>query len=187
VDFADLADFAAPNNFGALTGAFVGVALVAHLCGDLVFRSGGAKLAGFPDGTDERFLHVDVLAALHAPDRRSGVHVVRDGDDNRVNIICFLVEHLPEVAVAMRVGKTLESWLGAAIIDVAKDGDIFGRGGCRDVTGALSAGADRGKVELVVGGLIAQHFEIDGTAEAARGNRAGQQRSEEKVPSRNTH
>ena len=65
----------------------------------LYFLAVSDQQARFPDGARERLLHVDVLAALHAPDGRGGVHEIGNGDDDRVDVLAFLVEHLAEVFV----------------------------------------------------------------------------------------
>ena len=66
VDFGDVADLAGPDHLRALAGAFVRVALVAHLRRDLILGGRLGEHARFPDGARQRLLHVDVLAALHA-------------------------------------------------------------------------------------------------------------------------
>src|SRR5205085_3271671 len=86
VDFGDVADLAAPDDFGAFAGAGVGVALITHLRGHAVFRGGGRELLGLPNGTGEGFLAVDVFAPGHGPHGGGGVHVIGAGDENGVDI-----------------------------------------------------------------------------------------------------
>ena len=126
MDFGDVADFARPDHLGALARAFVRVALVAHLRGDLVFVGRLHQLARFPDGAGQRLLHVDVLAALHAPHGGGGVHEIGDGDDDRVDVLVFLVEHLAEVFVLRSAFELLEFARGLLFIDIAQRDDVFG-------------------------------------------------------------
>ena len=97
--FGHLADLAGPDHLGALPGPLVGIALVAHLRGDLVLVGRLQHLARFPDGAGERLLHVDVLAALHAPHGRGGVHEIGNRDDDGVDVIGLFVEHLAEIFI----------------------------------------------------------------------------------------
>ncbi len=97
--FRDVADLAGPDHLGRLPRSFVRIALVAHLCRDLVFVRCLLQLARFPDGAGQRLLHVHVLAALHAPSGRGGVHEIGNGDDDGVDIRALLIQHLAEVFI----------------------------------------------------------------------------------------
>jgi hypothetical protein len=121
--FRDVADYARPDHLGALPRAFVGVTLVAHLGGHSVLISHLAHLPRFPNGADERFLHVNVLAAFHRPDGRGGMHEIGNGDNHRVDAF-FLVEHLAEVFVPFCIGVFVER-PRVLIVDIAKRHDIF--------------------------------------------------------------
>ena len=159
VHFGDVADVAVPDDLRGLPRAFVGIALVAHLRGDLVFRGRLAQLARFPDRAHQRLLHVHVLAALHAPHGRRGVHVVRYGDDHGVDVLAFLIQHLPEVFVLRRLVEARERGGGAAVVHIAERHDIFrGRRG-RNIRCRLPAGADRGEVQFLVGGFVSRAFQ----------------------------
>jgi hypothetical protein len=159
MDFGHVADLAAPDDFCALARAFVRVALVAHLSGDAVLVGRGHQFAGFPDGAHQRLLDVDVLLALHAPHRRHAVHVVGRGDDDGVDVVGFLVQHLAEVAVFRRVGEALVGGGRAAVVDVAQGDDILGRRRSAQICRALAARADGGEVQFLIGRLVAQCFQ----------------------------
>jgi hypothetical protein len=115
----DVADLIGPNHFRTLTGAFVRITLVAHLRGHLVLRRCFSQLAALPHGMRQRLLDVDVFAPLHGPDGGRGVHKIGDGDDDRVDVVVFLVEHDPEILVARSRLELLIDSRGAIVVDVA--------------------------------------------------------------------
>ena len=84
-----------------------------------------------------------------------GVHVVGRGDDHRVDVLAFLVEHLAEVAEARRVGEALEGRGGAAVVHVAQRHDVLRRGGGAEIRSALAAGADGGEIQFLVRRFVA--------------------------------
>ena len=159
VHFGDVADIAVPDDLGALPRAFVGIALVAHLGRDLVFRGRLPQLARLPNRAYQRLLHVNVLAALHTPHSGCGVHVIRRGDDHGIDVLAFLIQHLAEVPELRRVFEALEGGGGAAVVHIAERHDVFRGRRSRDVGGALAAGADGGHVQLFVGGFISRGFQ----------------------------
>ncbi len=154
MEFGDVADFAAPDDFGAFAGAGVGVALVTHLGGDAVFGGGGGELLGFPNGAGEGLLAVDVFATGYGPHGGGGVHVIGAGDEDGVDLL-VLVEHDPEVLVLRGVGEEFEGAFGAFVVGVAEGNDVLA-GAAVDVGEAFAAGADGGDVELLRGGFIAE-------------------------------
>ena len=119
MDFGHVADLAAPDHLGALPRAFVRVALVAHLRGHFVLVGGLHHHARFLDGAHQRLLRVDVLPALHAVDRRGGVHVVRNGHDHGIDAVAFLVQHLAEIFVLGRLLELLVDVRRLLVVHVA--------------------------------------------------------------------
>ena len=183
MDFRHVADLAVPNDLGALASAFVRVALVAHLRRHFVLGGRFAHLARFPNRAHEGFLHVDVLAPLHAPHGRRGVHVIRRRDNHGVDVLGFLVEHLAEVAIGGGVRERLERLGGAPVVHVAQRDDVLGRRRRPDIARSLAARTDRGEVQLLVGGLVSSGLQRCRRAERG-GRRAGQQAAVKKVTSR---
>ena len=173
MDFGHVADLACPDHLGGLTGAFVRISLVAHLSGDFVLVRRFHQLARFPDGARQRLLHIHVLPAFHALHRRDGVHVIGDGDDHRIDVLAFLVEHLAEVFVLRRFLVFLEFACGLLLIDIAERNDVLG-GAAVDIAGRLAARADRGDIQLLVRRFVAQALQRADGAESGRRNRAGQ-------------
>ena len=170
VDLGDVADFAAPDDFGALAGAGIGVALVAHLRGDAVFGGPGGELLGLPDGAGQRLLTVDVLAAGHGPHGGGGVHVVGAGDEDGVDVL-VLIQHDAEILVFRRVGKLFEGAFGAFVIGIAEGDDVLA-GAAVQVREALAAGTDGGDVELLRRRLVAKGLERGGGIDRTGGERA---------------
>ena len=162
VHFGHVADLARPDHFGGLARAFVRVALVAHLRGDLVFVRRLHQLPRFPHRARERFLHVNMLAALHAPHGRGSVHEIGNGHDHGVDIIALFFEHLAEVFILCGLFVLLEGFGGMLFVHIAERDDVL-RSTAIDVARGLSSGADRGDVEFFVRRFITQRLQ--------RGNR----------------
>jgi hypothetical protein len=187
MNFGDLADVSVPDHLGTLARAFVRVTLITHLRGDVVLGRRRAQLTGFPDGPDQRLLHVDVLVPLHAPDRSSGMHMVGSRHDDCVDAVAFLIQHLAEILVPPRVREAFKGLRGAHIVHVTERHDVF-RERCRaEVRGALSSRADGREVEFLVRGLVAQRLQRWSGSETSRRNSARQQAPEEKMSPRNCH
>ena len=91
-----------------------GVPLVAHLRDDLVLLGGLHQLADLVDRVRQRLLAVDVLAALDGGHGGHRVGMVGRGDDDRVDLLVHLVEHLAEVAELLGLGIVLEGVGGAS-------------------------------------------------------------------------
>lgn len=92
--------------------------------------------------------------------------MVGGGDDDGVDVLAVLVEHLAEVFVTGGLGIALVGGGGAAVVNVAKGDDILGGGGGAKVGCALPSGADGGEVQLLIRRLVAGHSERSRTAEA---------------------
>jgi len=117
--FGYIANLARPDNLASGPMPLVRVALVSHLSGNFVLEGRFGQQAGFPRSPRQWFLNVDVLAAFHAPESHSGVHVVGRGDDHGVDVFAFLVQHLAEVDIVRRFLKPLESGSALPRIHVA--------------------------------------------------------------------
>ena len=159
VHFLDRADLAGPDHFAQLPDAFARVALVAHLRGDAIFARRITQHAGLEDRPGHGLLAVDVFAALHGPHRRDGVGVVGSGNGHRVDVAALLVQHHPVVFVRLGVRKLLERLGGVVPIGVRQGDDVVPHGTAHDVAMALATGADRGDVQLLIGGLVAQSLQ----------------------------
>jgi len=162
VDLEDVADGAVPDPFADETGAFAGVALIAHL-GDDVGRLGRlGQDAGLLDGVGQGFLDVDMLAQLDGGHGDDGVVVVGDRHGDGVDAL-FLFEHAAEIAILGRlvvhgllVGFELvvAKELGhALVVDVAQGDDVL-RAAAPGVRRAHAADTDAGDVERVARGLL---------------------------------
>ncbi len=182
VHFGDVADLAGPDHFGALPRTFVRIALIAHLRGDLIFVRRLHQLPRFPHRARERFLHINVLAALHAPHGCGSVHEIRNGHDDGVDIVGLFVEHLAEVFVFGGLFVLFEGCSGMLFVHIAERDDVL-RSAAIDVACGLASGADRGDVEFFVGRFITRRLQRRNAAKSRQGNRAGQQRAEKEMPS----
>ena len=124
------------------------MSLVPHLCDDLVFfgRLGhGPHLA---DGARERLLAVHVLAGFHRQDRGGGMGVVGRRDRDGIDPLRFLVEHLAEVFIALRLGVGRVGVGRAHVVHVAQGVDVLDAHAAH-VLAAPPADADARDVERV--------------------------------------
>src|SRR6185295_7449171 len=170
VALGDLADRARLDELDHAAVVVARVDLRARLGGDLRLLRGVLDDAGFPDAVGEGLLAVDMLAHLEGGQRREGVGMLGDGDDDGVEVL-RVVEDLAEVLVLLRVGVQLGGGLDAAGVDVADRDDVLA-GDALHVRRGLPAGADAGDVELGVGRLLLAVAELasgDPEAGADRG------------------
>src|SRR5205807_10577522 len=159
------------------------VTLIPHLGGYLILLRRMRQQARFPGPPRQRFLHVDVLPALHAPQGGGGVHVVRCPDHHRVDALPLLVEHLPEVLVLLGLLPRGEPWLAASPIDVRQRHDVLRRAGAQ-IAERLPASADAGEVQFFIGRFVSERLERWRAAESAGRYGPSQKRPEEEVASR---
>ena len=104
------------------------MALVAHLGADFGILLGkAAQFTRLPDRARERFLDVDVDAHRDGHVGRQEVHVVGRADDERVDLVAHLEQHLPEILIAFGARKRREGLLHLlqAPIDVAQRDDFL--------------------------------------------------------------
>ena len=127
-----------------------------------------------------------MLAQLHGVDAGSGMHVVRNRDDHRVDILVLFFEHDAIIAVARRIRMRVKGDRCTRIIHVAKSHNILGLGTVPDVIRSLAARADGGNIQLLVGRLIAEAAQRRHTPESAKRHSACQQRAVEEVASGDT-
>ena len=155
--FADMAYAAGLEDFDSDAEGFAGMMVYSHLCHDICVSGGLGEQACFVDGVGEGFFAINVLTHFDGHHGGDGVGVVRGGDDDGVDVF-FLVEHSAEVAVLWDAGVELVGFGCPLFIDVAKSDDVF-RGELSDVSLALTAGTDKGDVELFARGDSARTSE----------------------------
>ena len=150
VDFADVADDAGLDPFVREPRPFGGVPLVAHLRDHARPARRLGDGAGLPEGVGEGLLDVDVLAGGDGGHGGDGVGVIGGADGAGVDVLRLLVEHLPEVLVARRLGVGVEGAAGPLVVDITQRDDIraeLGEGG--DVAPSHAAGTDAGEVDAL--------------------------------------
>ena len=77
-------------------------ALVAHLRDNFRFFRGAMQVTHLGDVIAERLLHADVLAVLDGMHRGEVMRVVGSRDDDAVDVLGHLIEHLAEVLIELR-------------------------------------------------------------------------------------
>ena len=100
--------------------------------------------------------------------------VVRRGHDQRVEVLFFLVEHLPEVSVEPGPGIELERRRGEFVVEIAKRDDLLVLAAGHIVL-AHAADAHAGNPEFLAWILVSgssRHNPRDHERRQAAGNRA---------------
>ena len=108
------------------------------------------------------FLGIDVLAGAHGRDRRVGMHVVRGGDGDRIDLVTFFLQHLAPVLVKGNIWKLgpgagnpfqapLHVGVSGYVHHIAKRHHLESRlNRSRDIAGAFSSDADGAQGNLFV-------------------------------------
>ncbi|MNL50396.1 hypothetical protein D3C87_1734090 [compost metagenome] len=92
-----------------------------------------------------------MLPKLHRGDRDRVMHVIGRGDDDGIECLRLLLEHLAVILIIRGVGKLLAVLFRLAVIDIAKRDDVFGTIiiGLPDIHIGFPTATDGGNVELV--------------------------------------
>lgn len=150
VAFCYFADRPALNQFDDAAIIAGGVDLRSHLRRQ-VFLPGreSCDYSGLVDGMRQGFFAVYVLAEAQGCGGRDGMSVIGGGDNDRVD--AWLLEHLSEIVVGFRLGKTLARSSQQAVIDIAQSDDILLLHAIEVFASAVRR-ADHRNVELLVRG-----------------------------------
>ena len=109
-DAGDVFDYARFTPCFKLEVVRTGMALVAHLRGDPAARREVDHALALAKGMGERFFAVDVLAQCHGEHGDGKVRMVWRGDDDRVDFVAHLVEHLAKVSEGARLVVRVNLW-----------------------------------------------------------------------------
>ncbi len=110
--------------------------------------------------------------------------MVRSGDDDGVDVVAFRIQHSAEVGVLRRLLVLTVRSRGSVRVNVAKGNNVLTRAST-DVLRASAAGPDGGNVQPVVVRFETEGLQRRNAAESSCRDRSGQQRTVEKVSSRN--
>ena len=126
------------------------MSLVAHLGCYLVFSCQLGQGACFIHGVCEWFLAVNMLVELDGHGGSDGVCMIWRGNRYRIDAVAFLLQHDPEILVAVCLGELFEGLTGANLVYITEGNDIFP---CTpgDVDRAFTASADGSDVQTVIG------------------------------------
>ena len=125
MDFADGADGTGPDHFAKLADVVARMPLIAHLGDHFVFARGQREGAGLADGVGQRLLAINVFPHLNGMGSNEGMHVVRGGDRDCVDIFFLLFEHLAPILVVFGVRSISHCVLRLIFINVANGNDFF--------------------------------------------------------------
>ena len=154
MNFMDRADGAGEQQFGAGPGIGGAGILDARLGGALGSEARRLYLARLGNGVRDRLGAIDVLVHGQAGQHQVRVPVIRRGDDQGIEVLLLLVEHLPEILVQPGVRIELEHRRGELVVEVAQRHDLFALAAVQ-VVPAHAADAHAGNCELVAGRPIA--------------------------------
>ena len=101
----DVADGPGGDVLGHAADRLAAIALVAHLRQDLLLPGGLGQGIALGDVVGQRLLAEDVLAVVDGADGRRGVVVVGRGDQDHVEVLVALVEHLAIVVEDLGLGR----------------------------------------------------------------------------------
>src|SRR6185437_13319301 len=128
------------------------VALVAHLCRYFVLAGGLGELASLVEAVRHRLLHEDVLAQLDGTDGGGRVVVIRRRDQDRVDLLVTVIEHLAVVVEDLRLldlgGYPLDRFAEPFIVHVHQRHEPLTRRQA-GVARALPTAPDDGDAELL--------------------------------------
>ena len=82
----------------------VGMGLIAHLRLDAFFLSDRGHHASFPNSMGERLLAIDMFAGSHRLSTCVKVVVIRRGNDDRIDFVVQIGDHLAIVSAKNRIG-----------------------------------------------------------------------------------
>ena len=94
VGFGDLADGPRGDVLGDAADRLAAIALVAHLRQDLLLPGGLGQGIALGDVVGQRLLAKHVLAVVDRPHGSRGVVVIGGGDQDHVEVVMALIEHL---------------------------------------------------------------------------------------------
>src|SRR5690606_28185442 len=123
----------------------------AELSRDAFPSSEVRQRAHLPNVVRHRLLEIEVFPGLEHAMGRMEVRVIGSADDDRVDLVLDLIEHLPVVAEAPRFRELLVRVPRARIVDVAERDDVLAELRYRiEVRATSPADADHGDIELLV-------------------------------------
>ena len=148
----DLANDTSPHKFDGSAEAALGGTLVSHLSDNFVARGGFPHDPRLVDRTCQRLFTVNVFAQLQRRNRGDSVGVVGCRDQNRINLLFHLIEHLAEVLIPLRFRMFLVDISRPLRIHVAERDEIVAHAMKRIETApSLAADTDSGNVQFAVG------------------------------------
>ena len=148
----DLSNDTSPHQFDGPAEAPLCGTLVSHLRDNVVARGGFPHDPRLVDRTCQRLFTVNVFAQFHCRNRGDGVRVVGCRDQNRINLLFHLIEHLAEVLIPLRSRMFLVNIARPLRIHVAERDEIVAHAVKRiEAAPSLAADTDSGNVQFDVG------------------------------------
>jgi hypothetical protein len=95
MDFANFSDGSVLNQFYTESVLFRRMNLISHLRGNAGLFGHQLQLPCFPDCVSEGFLAVDMFPCLHCLHCDGGMHVVRSGNNDGIELASELCQQFP--------------------------------------------------------------------------------------------
>ena len=124
MDFANRSNQSRTNRFERPAKRIIRRELIAHLRNDIRLLSNLRQSPRFTHITAERLLAVNMLAQSHCFQCCGRVSVVGRADDDRVDLLGFLVEHLAEAEISFGVWMLLGFRVQLRVVDIAQRDDL---------------------------------------------------------------
>ena len=109
VRFEDVANGARSDVLGDAADRLAAIALVAHLRQHLLLPGGIGQGIALGDVVGQGFLAKDVLAVVDGTDGSRGMVMIGGGDEDHVEVVVALVEHLAIVEEDLGLGQVLDA------------------------------------------------------------------------------
>ena len=129
------------------------VALISHLAGEFGLLLQRHQIPRLGDAVRQRLLQVNGLSGQQASLAVEVMRVVRCGDNDAVDALAVLIEHLAEVGNKGHVRVGFAGLGGPTFMHVGKRGEVHAVVVLQALHGvpAFAAGSDEGDVELLIG------------------------------------
>ena len=167
VGFRDGADGPGGDVLGHAADRLAAIALVAHLRQHLLLAGRLGQGVALGDIVGQRLLAEDVLAVVDGADGGRGMVVIGRGDQDHVEVLVALVEHLAIVVEDLGFGRVLDALVhdlgNSLLVHVHQGDEVFAERTAHAVA-AHARCADHRHAQLVGRRLLGQHEGSPGDA-----------------------
>ena len=169
MNLAYFANDACLNQFHCSPNGLTGMRLVTHLSDDSLFSGNLGHQACLMNGVSQGLLAIAMLSHAHGHDAGNRMCVVGGADGHCIDPF-FLLEHHPEILVALGFWEFFEGFGRAHIIDVTECNNLCAfPGRVVDLSPSFSANSNSGDVNPLIGSENAAGKELKGQGSGGSG------------------